>query len=199
MSFSTLCACTITLAGGLVHNPIPPNGIWWQSAYPASFHNNSLSAGVGLRGRQWSVEAAYLGTMNSAAEACANDDITHCTVGGMPTSHWYGHERPFGAWAAWEPHYGHWFLQLGVGAVNPNFTMEVPDWRANDTAAPRSIVHSNHSWYPSWIAGAGVALSPHMDLILSGRRIKATGAPDTATEAVTLSSMAYSLSLRYSF
>lgn len=164
-----LTVCFSLLLGGS-HESIPPDGTWWETPQPVSWHQDAFAWGVGISGQDWSLQAEQLGKMTSAAVACAENEPA-CTQG-LPYAHWYGGEHPRGLWAIYEPQVYHGlFGQVGIGAVWPNFNMVIPDWNA--TLPAHLLVVGNNHVIPSPLVGLGYRLG-HIDMTLNYRLVRTT-------------------------
>lgn len=155
------------------------NGTWYDTAYGSTrFAQLSYSAGIGVRGENWSVQFQDMG----------HEYSHYVDQNGV---HWDGKQHPRGLYGIWEPHltkglYG----QLGVGVDKPDFSMQ----------ANQAAVAANAHYAPSYLVGAGVNVAEHIDLLLSGRYIytPVKGAEST-NNFPNLGKFDYSLQVRWSF
>jgi len=159
----------ISLLAGFTSESIPPDGTWWEYPQPAQFNTRGVSAGVGVRGENWSVTVEELGRMTSTAVACGNNEPM-CTSGKIPFSHFLGSEHPSGVWANWEPHWGPVFGQLGVGLAWPRFSMAVPDWN-DGVDTPRPLLVGNNRMVYSPLIGFGYSVK-NVDLLVNWRLLR---------------------------
>lgn len=190
------CGCALTLSLGIAYQEAPPGGTWWEPPQPAHFSHVSPMTGAGLRGSNWSFEFADLGWQHSSAVACAKDEPA-CTSGATPMSHWLGRQNPRGAWASWEPHLaGSLQARIGLGVVDPHFTMNIPDFIWSTSASPTVLTVNSNRWSPSWVAGF-IVKTKRADVIIDYRSVAPLFANDTPGNFHALSRAAYTLSLRF--
>jgi hypothetical protein len=199
VSTAALAALQFAALLGTSHESTPPNGTWWQADQPHSFSSlDGPSYGFALVGSQWSLTAERMGRATSHALACGANEPA-CSSGRVPYSHWNGSEQPLGIWAAWEPHLGPVFAQLGAGAVKSEFHMSVPDWTAGGPPHPLMVGNTQILFSP--LAGLGIRLSPHADLLANWRLVRAQNVSlgPTQTQYQGLGWSVFNVSVRWRF
>jgi hypothetical protein len=191
-------ACLQLLLGGS-YETNPPNGTWYQAEKPHSFRNEGVAYGVTLVGSNWSVSAERLGRMTSSAIACGADEPA-CRDGRVPYSHWYGVEHPYGIWAAYEPHWGPAFAQIGVGVARSGFAMNIPDWTDGTVKPHQGLRVDNTQTLVSPLAGIGYR-TPVAELIFNYRLLRTENVHvgSVQTQYQGLGWGVFSLSLRSEF
>jgi hypothetical protein len=202
LGFAIPVHAAVTVFGGVDHSQDQGPGTWWQPDSPHTEKLNSFVAGIRYDECKdsWCIGGGLvdLGRFSvSSIDDPSDADYSAHPLGGRlyPLSHFNGSGGTWGVFSAVGRTFGPVKLEIGLSALKPSWTVNVPDWYGCPSCAPQSITVSHASHFqPGLMAGVQYRLTDRLSVEASAWNTASHG-----DQWVSLFKRTYALTLGYSW